>query len=142
MSLPDIVLCDIDGTLAHMTTRQRFGKLAPYAWKFVGEDELDLTVYGLLCDLRTPVVLMSGRDDVCRPETEAWLTKNGVEYEFLLMRPAGDTRKDSVIKRELYEQHVKGKYNVRLVLDDRNQVVDMWRNELGLRCLQVAEGDF
>ena len=27
------------------------------------------------------------------------------------------------------------------VLDDRNQVVKMWR-ENGLTCLQVAEGDF
>lgn len=46
------------------------------------------------------------------------------------------------MKRELYETFVEGKYNVRLVLDDRNQVVDMWRDELGLTCFQVAPGDF
>jgi hypothetical protein len=28
------------------------------------------------------------------------------------------------------------------VIDDRNQVVDMWRMELGLVCLQVDYGDF
>lgn len=28
------------------------------------------------------------------------------------------------------------------VIDDRNQVVDMWRKDLGLCCLQVDYGDF
>lgn len=57
------------------------------------------------------------------------------------MRPAGNMEKDSVIKRRLYEEHIKGTYNVAYVIDDRNQVVEMWRS-LGLRCLQVANGDF
>ena len=42
---------------------------------------------------------------------------------------------------ELYEQHVKDHYDVLCVFDDRNQVVDMWR-EIGLKCLQVQPGDF
>lgn len=54
----------------------------------------------------------------------------------------GDNRKDSIVKRELYEKYIEGKYLIRFVLDDRNQMVDMWRNELGLKCLQVAEGNF
>jgi hypothetical protein len=58
------------------------------------------------------------------------------------MRDTGDTRKDSVLKKELYEAHVKGHYFVNFVLDDRNQVVDIWRLELGLPCLQVNYGDF
>ena len=33
------------------------------------------------------------------------------------------------------------KYSASIVLDDRKQVVDMWRS-LGLTCLQVADGDF
>jgi hypothetical protein len=57
------------------------------------------------------------------------------------MREAGDSRKDSIVKQELYERHIKPSYDVFVVLDDRNQVVDMWRS-LGLVCLQVAPGDF
>ena len=57
------------------------------------------------------------------------------------MRPEGNNEKDSIIKKRIYEDHIKGKFNVEFVLDDRNQVVEMWR-ELGLTCLQVAEGDF
>jgi hypothetical protein len=57
------------------------------------------------------------------------------------MRSAGDMRKDSIVKEEIYRQEILGRYNVWFVLDDRNQVVDMWRL-LGLRCLQVAPGNF
>lgn len=57
------------------------------------------------------------------------------------MRPEGDERKDSIVKQEIYEKYIKDRYNVRFVLDDRNQVVDMWR-EVGLKVLQVAPGDF
>ena len=73
-----------------------------------------------------------------------WLDKHGLSNRNtqLFMRPAGDTRDDRIVKREIYEREIKGKYNVLWVLDDRNKVVDMWRRELGLTCLQVAEGNF
>lgn len=57
------------------------------------------------------------------------------------MRPAGDYRPDQIVKRELYEAHIAGQYDVLFCVDDRNSVVAMWR-ELGLTCLQCAEGDF
>jgi hypothetical protein len=50
-------------------------------------------------------------------------------------------RKDAIMKEELYRQHIEGKYNIKFVLDDRQQVVDMWRG-LGLTVFQVDEGDF
>jgi len=57
------------------------------------------------------------------------------------MREAQDTRKDSIVKQELYQKYVQDKYNVSFILDDRQQVVDMWRS-FGLTVFQVAEGDF
>ncbi len=36
---------------------------------------------------------------------------------------------------------MQGRYTIKFVLDDRNQVVEFWRS-LGLTVLQVAEGDF
>jgi hypothetical protein len=56
------------------------------------------------------------------------------------VRP-GDMRNDSIVKEEIYEEHIKPRFNVRFVLDDRDRVVKMWR-ENGLKVLQVAEGDF
>ncbi len=54
------------------------------------------------------------------------------------MRRDKDNRKDSLVKEELYLEHVAGNYEVAFVVDDRNQVVAMWRS-LGLSCFQVAE---
>jgi predicted kinase len=143
-SLKDVIICDIDGTLAHMKDR------SPFDWKRVGEDTCDQTIKGILevyrdneqeycTDLK--IVIMSGRDSICRPETEAWLASNKIPYDMLYMRSQGDTRKDTIIKEELYKEHIEGKYNVLFVLDDRQMVVDHWR-KLGLKCLQVQEGNF
>lgn len=59
----------------------------------------------------------------------------------LFMRPAKDHRPDTEIKREIYENHIRDKYEVIFCLDDRQSVVDLWRS-LGLICLQCSEGDF
>jgi hypothetical protein len=58
------------------------------------------------------------------------------------MRRDGDTRPDQVIKRELFKRRVQGLFEVEGVIDDRSKVVRMWREQLGLTCLQVAPGDF
>lgn len=137
-SLPLAIICDIDGTLALMKDR------GPFEWEKVGQDDLNSIVFNILCAFsfqEFKIVLVSGRDEVCRKETEKWLKDNGIHYDELFMRPEGNTEKDSIIKRRIFEEHIRDKYNVYFVLDDRNQVVDMWRS-LGLTCLQVAEGNF
>lgn len=136
--LRDAILCDIDGTLAHMNGR------SPYDWSRVTEDLVDDIVANTLsleASTGTPIVLMSGRDGICRQDTIKWLVKHDIPYDELWMRAPGDTRKDAIIKRELFDQYVRGRYNVKYVLDDRNQVVEMWRS-MGLKVLQVEEGDF
>lgn len=131
------VLCDVDGTLAHMTGR------SPYEWDRVGEDMLDPVVGDLVLRYATDheIIVVSGRDAGCRDVTREWLLQKGIPYRLLLMRPAGDTRPDHVVKRELYDQHIANEYNVRFVIDDRDSVVQLWRS-LGLKVLQPAYGDF
>lgn len=136
---PFAILCDIDGTLAHMVDR------GPYDWPKVGSDSLDDHVAEILrlyfVTEHAKIILFSGRDSVCRKETEQWLSDNLVPYHQLFMRGEADNRKDSIVKRELFDAHIRHEYRVLFVLDDRNQVVDMWR-QMGLKCLQVADGDF
>lgn len=133
------IICDIDGTLAHMSDR------SPFDYSRVEEDTLDETIAMILkaffvSDVH--VFLLSGREDSCRDATSRWLSDNGVDYfDELLMRLSGDFRNDAVIKREVYEEKIRPHYDVLFVLDDRQRVVDMWR-EIGLKCLQVAPGDF
>ena len=133
------ILCDIDGTLAHMQNR------SPYDWDKVGDDVVDKTIKEILRTFYSTseydIILISGRDDVCKQITERWLDKNYIFYDGLYMRKHNDNRPDEVIKKEIYDKHIKDEYDVEFVLDDRNKVVKMWRG-LGLKCLQVAEGDF
>jgi hypothetical protein len=127
-------MVDMDGTLAHMTGR------SPFEWHRVGEDKLDQIIANITRHYKY-VVIMSGRDEVCRPETEKWLRKHDIRYDSLVMRVANDNRPDEIVKLELYKQHVEPNYSIEFVLDDRNKVVKMWRDN-GLKCLQVADGDF
>lgn len=136
---PSAIICDIDGTLAINN-----GTRSPYEWHRVGEDDLCYEINNLLKIYQKEgytIILVSGRDSVCRSETEAWLDKYGVKYGVLLMRNQDDNRKDVIVKQEIYDKYIKGKFNIEFVLDDRDQVVKMWR-ENNLKCLQAAEGNF
>lgn len=143
--LPDALVVDLDGTLAVIGDRD------PYDAARADVDTLNEQVAWVARSwLREgttarrddrAVVLVSGRQEKDRGVTERWLRRHGVEHDGLHLRATGDTRNDAVVKRELYEQHLRGRVNVVLVIDDRQRVVDMWRS-LGFQCWQVAPGDF
>jgi predicted kinase len=137
--LMSVVIVDIDGTLAKMKDR------SPYEWHRVGEDD---PVQAVISAVRAAylvgneIIFLSGRDGSCRKETAGWLlqylpTVNGALY----MRAEGDQRRDDIVKYELFNKHIRNRYHVSYVLDDRDQVVAMWR-KLGLPCFQVNYGDF
>lgn len=136
---PWVILVDIDGTLAHMDGR------SPYDPTLYHTDKFDEVIGGLVDAWRdytaAKVIVMSGRDEKYRDETETWLRDYGFMYDDIFMRPEGDTRNDAIVKNELFEKHIAGKYNVDFILDDRDRVVKMWRAK-GLKVLQVADGDF
>lgn len=138
--LPTVILCDLDGTLCLPTNR------SPYDSDNCESDELNFPVAVVLHKFHRygtqDLIFCSGREEKSRPPTERWLHKHGIDfYKGLYMRKTGDFRKDAVIKKEMYEEHIEGKYNVLFILDDRSIVVDLWRS-LGLTCFQVAPGDF
>lgn len=139
-SLPPTVLCDIDGTVAHMHDR------GPYEWDRVGEDTVDEYVRMMLRAFKEThgwrIVLLSGRSDICRRQTSIWLALNEVPFDDLHMRTEGDYRPDDVVKAELFDKYVRPHCWARLVLDDRDSPVALWRTTLGLPCWQVAYGNF
>lgn len=138
--LPEVIICDIDGTLAIMDGR------TPYDYSLVHTDKPYEAVVDLVYDmwsLDIPVIFMSGRSDDSREHTMAWLNTHVLAGDLdLYMRKTGDYRPDWIVKYELFQEHIAGKYRVKFVLDDRNQVVELWRNKLGLPTFQVAEGNF
>lgn len=132
--LPEAVIVDIDGTLCLIGDRD------PYDASKCHLDTPNPAVMSIIQHYPN-IILCSGRQELHRPETEKWLEDHDIHYINLLLRQTDDRRRDAVVKEEIYHNHIEGKYNITFVLDDRQQVVDMWRS-VGLRCLQVAPGDF
>jgi predicted kinase len=140
---PAAILCDLDGTIAHMHGRSPYP--GPDGEDRCGEDTPDghvIAAVEAMWSAGHEVVFMSGRTEACRAQTEAWLERHiSVPYVALYMREVGDQRKDSEVKLDLFDQHVRRAWDVIAVFDDRQQVVDAWRS-LGLTVLQCAPGNF
>lgn len=142
-----IVIFDIDGTIADCSHRQAYVQGKKKDWKkFFGAADDDEPIRGILHILdavwkqrNCRIVFCTGRPESMRPRTLRWFEKHGILYDELMMRKEGDFRQDADVKKEMLVQ--LGKENVLFVIDDRKQVVEMWRRE-GLLCLQCAEGDF
>jgi hypothetical protein len=138
--LPEAIIVDIDGTMAKMSGR------SPYEWMRVGEDEPVQAVIDAVKAAHKSgkrIIVMSGRDSSCKYVTLGWLKKHlGPDMSFkLFMRTEGDNRKDDLVKYELFNENVRDKYHVKYILDDRDQVIAMWR-KLGIAAFQVEYGDF
>jgi len=138
-SLPKAIICDLDGTLALMDDRN------PYDATHADKDDLNKPVANILklyAKEGYRILLVSGREDRFREPTIDFLNKHNIPYHQLWMRPSRDFRKDSMIKHEIFDAEIAGKYYIEFVLDDRDQVVEMWRKELRLPCFQVNYGSF
>lgn len=136
--LEECIIVDVDGTLAHIDERNpRNIYDASRAMEDILDDAVS-NIVGMAYQNGYRVVIFSGRNRSHQEVTERWLRSYGVNYDEIHTRMDGDKRKDTVVKREMYEAFVKGKYSVKYVIDDRPSVCRMWR-ELGLKVLQVGD---
>lgn len=141
------IIVDLDGTLANISHRRKFVEGKKKDWKNFNKNIIDDEINHWCREIVRRMVhdhhilLVSGRTDELRLETQDWLKKHEVPYTELMMRKSKDHRDDSVVKREIYDEKIKPFYDVFFVIDDRAKVVRMWR-EAGLVCLQCDWGDF
>jgi phosphoglycolate phosphatase-like HAD superfamily hydrolase len=151
----NLVIFDLDGTLADITLRRELstdstnGKMD---WDIffdsnnIGLDQPNTPVIKMAQLLKSQgytIVIFSGRSKKTKDATRVWLDKYNVPFDVLKMRPTSDEwhyMKDSDLKQHWLDD-LQIKDDVFAVFDDRQQVVDMWRQN-GLTCFQVAEGDF
>jgi 3-deoxy-D-manno-octulosonate 8-phosphate phosphatase KdsC-like HAD superfamily phosphatase len=161
-----IIICDLDGTIANVQHRLHYiknpdGTMKPYAerdWNSFnaacGDDEpymdnieiLQSLVLGMgdgcnVCGaIEREFYFFSGRNESVRSETIEWLQRHvpiteDRDWE-LYMRSENDFRPDTTVKYEMmYELKIMPE-DVLCILDDRQSVVDMWR-ENGFRVMQV-----
>lgn len=138
-----VILVDMDATLCLNTTGR------PYYGDGAAEGMLnDIAIEGT-CTLvrrmyeKCKVFIVTGREGT--PEivaaTKEWLAKHDIKVDELFFRPVKDYSPGAECKKKIYEDNIKGKYNVQFVLEDNYKCVEMWR-EQGLTCLQPNEGKF
>jgi len=136
---PKAFMFDLDGTTYHMNNKR-----GPYDHN-VDVDDPDEVIIELINAITTVTgwhpIAMSGRKEATREKTEACLERDYVMYDALFMRADDDNRADNLVKGDLFDENVRENYDVQFVFDDRDQVVETWRR-IGIKCLQVAEGDF
>lgn len=133
------VIFDIDGTLAHNTSGRNWYDYTkvmldtPDPFLSVVADSLNENVGVDYLD----IVIVSGREDNCKKETEEWLQHNMIPYKHIYMRKTGDHRPDEIVKEEIYHTYIEPNWAVLGVFDDRPKVARMWRS-LGLNVAQMG----
>ena len=145
---------DLDGTIADIEDRRKLctkdnGKMD---WdKFFDPVNINLdlpnmrviTMMRAFVDSGFKIAIFSGRSKGTENTTKSWLTKHNVPWHILKMRPTENKWKfmpDEKLKLQWLNE-MDWKEDVEMVFDDRQKVVDMWR-EIGLTCMQVAPGNF
>lgn len=152
LGLQPVYICDIDGTL---TWRSEEYDAAPqhrgiHDYDRVSEDLYHPDVFNTVGSLQQSgamIIYVSGRPESCREDTMAWINAPGILTcdldNPLYMRTTGDRRPDTIVKRELFDKNIRPDgHHIFGVFDDRNRVVRMWRDQLGLTVFHVADHDF
>jgi len=142
------IIVDLDGTLFNVDHRVHYMKQKPKDYESF-EDEIvndDLNMW--CCNLVKlydkagyHIIIITGRHARAKEDTQNMLERYNVPYDKLYLREDPDKRPDEIVKREIYNNYLAHRYDVEFVVEDRTRVVKMWR-EIGLTCLQCAEGDF
>lgn len=147
--LPRCAIVDLDGTIAHMGNhRGPFDEHLVHLDKPVGHV---LAAIKGVCEDRSlehqsiRPVFVSGRSEGCREATHAWIKDIAqwarTWHSPLFMRASGDSRCDTIVKREIFEQNIDPFYRVEAIFDDRPKVIRMWQS-LGFqdRIFNVGSG--
>ena len=145
--MTDAIICDLDGTLSINDHGRSYFKADDCDKDSLNEPVA--LVLEMAKEFCIQIIYLSGREDKYRNPTEKFLKKHDLDFDDvseewsypLFMRKTGDKRADDIIKWEIYQEHIEPNYDIQFILDDRQQVVDMWRSK-GLTCFQVADGKF
>lgn len=137
------IIVDLDATLCFNTSGRPF--FGPGAAEGMLTDEPITEVIDLVKRMyeHTKVIIVTGREgtDEIVSATKEWLTNNGIKFDEIYFRPQKSYISGAECKRKIYLDNIKGKYNIKFVLEDNYKCVEMWR-EQGLVCLQPNDGQF
>ena len=136
---PKSLICDLDGSLATIGNRSPFVAsqcdLTDTAKEHIAE------IVRLHYNAGYKVIFCSGRMESDRAPTMRFIEKCLPNMPYVLfLRKNEDFRKDHIIKEEIFNEHIKGKYWVTLIIDDRASVCRQWHS-MGLNLVRVGDPD-
>lgn len=143
MAMPCVIF-DLDGTLADTRHRLHFIEKTPKDWQgFFNACKDDIpcaSVVSLFHMLQgqLPIFICSGRPASHRAVTIEWLTAHRVYPASMYMRPEKDFRPDTIVKKEMLGTIRGIGYEPEFAVEDRPEVVDMWR-ENNVPCFVVDQ---
>lgn len=165
-----VIICDLDGTLCDVEHRRHhvrdmrtpdqltgveisgdtgtrmppFKKNWPAFFRDIPKDPINTWCKDIIENFAKAgisTVFCSGRGSNEEKATREWLTKHDLGHLPLYMRDRTDSRQDATVKEMILDFELLTRYVPYFMIDDRDQVVKMWRRR-GFTCLQCAEGNF
>ena len=79
----------------------------------------------------------TNQEEITEKQISQWIG----DTQGVFFKADGDYRCDAEFKSELADKFLEMGGKIDLIFDDRQKVVDMWRDK-GFTVVQVAEGDF
>lgn len=149
------IIVDLDGTLCDNEHRRKHLEGEEEDWEAYYEnlrlDSLNEWCKEIIDRFKGDhnIYLVTGREgtDQIKTDTKVWLAEKNVYYDEIRFREEKDYRKDSEVKEEILRERLPiSNYDnpenlVYFAVDDRLQVIDMWR-DLGITVLDCAGGEF
>jgi len=142
------VIFDVDGTLMDIEHRRHFVVQRPKDFdafrEATSQDTAKEDIFAVAKALKAAghrIIISSGRNKSQRAVTLKQLMGAGLVFDALYMRSDKDYRPDDEVKSQMLDKMIKDGFNPTMAFDDRQRVVDMWRDR-GLTVAQVAPGDF
>jgi len=155
-----IIVVDLDGTVCDTAHRDHLAQAKQWdEFHAAAKDDrprADVAFFLSVLARRSVLdeillVACTGRNERYRQTTLEWLIKHDLAvFDTILMRPDGDRRPDVEVKPEMLREFIElteseypwaGKREVAFILEDRDRVVETWRN-LGYACWQVNNGSY
>jgi len=135
--MANIILCDIDGTVADNSHRQHFLEEKKDWDGFFDALDLDEPIYEIINKMNDEhnkgreIIFLTGRPERYRDSTEKWLKQYFNFPLRVVMRPNDNKKNKLLTKKEMFDQN----FNIDeifYVIDNDEDLLNMWK-KMGMR---------
>ena len=141
--MKDIILCDIDGTVANNDHRQHYLQ-GNKDWEgFFSDLSNDVPIYPVINLVNEEsikgkkIIFLTGRPERYREPTQKWLERYFNFSLQILMRPNENKKNKLIAKEEIFSTNFS-KNEISYVIDNDKELLNMWK-AMGLKTVDVKD---